>query len=114
MTCLLTAARMSTTTFSRRGPQLAFSFCNSVRRRFSRSNASRSSGLASADSYLSAFDARTGERVFRYRIQGDAPIFAPCVTYSINGRQFIAVAAGGAIFSSSKGNSIHTFALPRH
>ena len=65
-------------------------------------------------SYLSAFDARTGERVFRYRIPGDAPISAPCVTYSIKGRQYIAVSAGGAIFNSSKGNNIHTFALPRH
>jgi quinohemoprotein ethanol dehydrogenase len=64
-------------------------------------------------SYLSAFDARTGERVFRYRIPGDAPIVAPCVTYSIKGRQFIAVSAGGEIFNAPKGNNIHTFALPR-
>ena len=63
--------------------------------------------------YLSSFDARTGERVFRYRIPGDAPIVAPCVTYSVRGRQYVAVTAGGGIFFSNKGNSIHVFALPR-
>lgn len=65
-------------------------------------------------SYLSAFDARTGERLFRYRIPGDAPIVAPCVTYSIKGRQFIAVAAGGVLWNYGRGNNIHTFALPNH
>jgi PQQ-dependent dehydrogenase (methanol/ethanol family) len=64
-------------------------------------------------SYLSVFDARTGERVFRYRIPGDAPILAPCVTYSVRGRQYVAIAAGGAIWLSIKGNNIHVFALPR-
>ena len=64
-------------------------------------------------SFLSAFDARTGERLFRYRIPGDAPIVAPCVTYSIKGRQFIAVAAGGVLWNSGRGSNIHTFALPR-
>jgi PQQ-dependent dehydrogenase (methanol/ethanol family) len=64
-------------------------------------------------SYFSAYDARTGEQVLRYSMPNGDPIAAPCVTYSVRGRQYVAVSAGGGAFFSTKGNSIHVFALPR-
>jgi glucose dehydrogenase len=63
-------------------------------------------------SYFSAYDAQTGERLFRYRIANDVPIVAPCVTYMIDGKQYVAVSAGGAIGQLSKGDAIYVFGLP--
>jgi glucose dehydrogenase len=66
-------------------------------------------------SYFSAYDAETGERLFRFRIPNDVPIVAPCVTYSVDGEQFIAVAAGGAITVNypTHGDTLYVFGLPK-
>lgn len=64
-------------------------------------------------SYFSAYDARTGTRLFRFRIPNDVSIVAPCMTYSIDGEQYIAVAAGGAIGQLAKGDKIYVFGLQR-
>ena len=50
---------------------------------------------------LIAFDARTGKVLWRF--QTGAPIYAPPVSYTFEGKQYIAVAAGSAVL---------TFALP--
>src|SRR5450432_3242810 len=50
---------------------------------------------------LNAFDARTGKVLWRF--QTGAPISAPPVSYTFEGKQYIAVAAGSAVL---------TFALP--
>jgi alcohol dehydrogenase (cytochrome c) len=54
------------------------------------------------EGYLIALDARTGKAVWRF--QTGATIIAPPVSYALNGRQYIAVAAGQTIL---------TFALPK-
>jgi alcohol dehydrogenase (cytochrome c) len=63
-------------------------------------------------SYFSAYDAQTGERLFRFRVPNDVQIVAPCVTYMIDGKQYVAVSAGGAIGQLSKGDAIYVFGLP--
>jgi alcohol dehydrogenase (cytochrome c) len=54
------------------------------------------------DGNLAAFDARTGKPLWHFQ-SGAAMVAAP-ISYSVDGRQFIAVAAG---------NSFYGFALPR-
>ena len=51
--------------------------------------------------YLIAFDARTGKVLWKF--QTGAAISAPPVTYTVDGKQYIAMAAGSAMM---------TFALP--
>jgi len=63
-------------------------------------------------SYFSAYDAHRGDRLFRFRIPNDVPIDAPCVTYSIGGEQYVAVAAGGGLGQLSKGDAFYVFGLP--
>ena len=55
-----------------------------------------------AEGYLIALDARTGKAVWRFQTGGT--IIAPPISYALNGRQYIAVAAGQAMI---------TFTLPR-
>jgi glucose dehydrogenase len=62
-------------------------------------------------SYFSAYDAQTGKRLFRYRIPNDVPIVSPCVTYALDGAQYVAVSAGGAIGDLNKGDAIYVFGL---
>jgi len=64
-------------------------------------------------SYLSAFDARTGERLFRFRFPNDVPALAPCVTYSVDGDQFVAITVASHPGFKSKGNMIYAFGLPK-
>jgi glucose dehydrogenase len=61
---------------------------------------------------FSAFDARTGERLWQFNC--GAGVNAPPVSYEIDGRQYIAVAAGGnAIFGFKQGEAVIAFALPQ-
>lgn len=48
--------------------------------------------VGDAEGYLIALDARTGKAVWRFQTGGT--IIAPPVSYALNGRQYIAVAAG--------------------
>ena len=58
-----------------------------------------------------AFDAKTGKKLWEY--QCGAGVNAPAVSYSVNGKQYVAVAAGGnAQVDSKRGNSVIVFALP--
>jgi alcohol dehydrogenase (cytochrome c) len=51
--------------------------------------------------YVIAFDARTGKVLWKFQTGG--PVAAPPITYSLDGTQYIAVAAGGSVLA---------FALP--
>ena len=61
--------------------------------------------------WFDAFDAKTGEKVWRYNL--GAGVNAPPISYEINGRQYIAVAAGGNFqLNYPRGDAIALFALP--
>ncbi|MFZ2652421.1 MAG: PQQ-dependent dehydrogenase, methanol/ethanol family [Burkholderiaceae bacterium] len=58
-----------------------------------------------------AFDAKTGKKLWEF--QCGAGVNAPAVSYSVAGKQYIAVAAGGNVqVDSKRGNSVIVFALP--
>ena len=58
-----------------------------------------------------AFHAKTGKKLWEY--QAGAGVNAPAVSYSVNGKQYIAVAAGGNTqLDFKRGNSVIVFALP--
>lgn len=61
---------------------------------------------------LSAFHAATGERLWQF--QCGAGVNAPPVTFEVDGRQHVAVAAGGnALFGFKQGEALVVFALPQ-
>lgn len=60
---------------------------------------------------FSAFDAKTGTRLWQFNC--GAGVNAPPISYSVNGRQYIAVAAGGSqIWGYRQGGTVAVFALP--
>jgi len=60
---------------------------------------------------FNAFDSGTGELL--WRINGSAGVNAPPVTYLVDGKQYVAVAAGGnALFGFKQGDTVMVFALP--
>ena len=59
---------------------------------------------------LSAFDSRNGQRLWQFNC--GAGVNAPPVAYEIDGKQYVAVAAGGsAIFGYRQGDAVVAFAL---
>lgn len=64
------------------------------------------------DGFFDAFDAATGERLWRF--QCGAGVNAPPVTYEVDGVQYVAVAAGGnSLFGYRSGGALIVFALLR-
>jgi glucose dehydrogenase len=60
---------------------------------------------------LAAFDSQSGTLLWQARLKGG--VNAPAITYRINGRQYVAVAAGGnALFGTAPGDELTAFALP--
>ncbi|MEK7882740.1 pyrroloquinoline quinone-dependent dehydrogenase [Methyloversatilis sp. NSM2] len=60
---------------------------------------------------FAAFDSGSGMRLWSWQV--DAGVNAPPVSYAIDGRQYVAVAAGGnALFGFPQGDGLHVFALP--
>ena len=58
-----------------------------------------------------AFDAKTGKMLWQY--QCGAGVNAPAVSYTVAGKQYVAVAAGGNTqLDFKRGNSVIVFALP--
>ncbi len=58
-----------------------------------------------------AFDAKTGKMLWQY--QCGAGVNAPAVSYTVGGKQYVAVAAGGNTqLDFKRGNSVIVFALP--
>jgi alcohol dehydrogenase (cytochrome c) len=60
--------------------------------------------------WFDAFDAKTGKKLWRYNL--GAGVNAPPVTYEVDGRQYVAVAAGGNYqIDFPRGDTIAIFAL---
>ena len=60
--------------------------------------------------WFNAYDARTGKKLWSF--QCGAGVNAPPVSYTVNGKQYIAVAAGGNTqLDFKRGNSVFVFAL---
>ncbi len=60
--------------------------------------------------WFKAFDATTGKELWRYNC--GAGVNAPAVSYMVNGKQYIAVAAGGNTqLDFKRGNSVFVFAV---
>lgn len=60
--------------------------------------------------FFDAFDAKSGKLLWQY--QANAGVNAPPITYAVNGRQYIAVAAGGnSLFGYKTGDEVLVFAL---
>ena len=58
-----------------------------------------------------AFDAKSGKMLWEY--QCGAGVNAPAVSYTVNGKQYVAVAAGGNTqLDFKRGNTVIVFALP--
>jgi glucose dehydrogenase len=66
------------------------------------------------DGHLDAHDAATGQILWRF--QCGAGISGPAMAYALDGKQYVAVAAGGSSFTQSSGfgtgDSLVVFALP--
>ena len=75
------------------------------------------------DHYLRAFDADTGKVIWETRLPSQT--IGGAITYSVNGRQYIAIAAGGGAVAGTQfsltpeadmtggNNAIYVFALPQ-
>jgi PQQ-dependent dehydrogenase (methanol/ethanol family) len=64
-----------------------------------------------ANGWFKAFDAGTGKELWKF--QCGAGVNAPAVSYMVNGKQYVAVAAGGNNqIDFKRGNSVFVFALP--
>jgi glucose dehydrogenase len=64
-----------------------------------------------ANGWFKAFDAATGKELWRFN--AGAGVNAPAVSYMVNGKQYVAVAAGGNNqIDAKRGNSVFVFALP--
>jgi len=64
-----------------------------------------------ANGLFRAFDASNGKKLWEY--QTGAGVNAPAVSYSVNGKQYVAVAAGGNNqIDAKRGNSVVVFSLP--
>jgi alcohol dehydrogenase (cytochrome c) len=64
-----------------------------------------------ANGWFKAFDAASGKELWRYN--AGAGVNAPAVSYMVNGKQYVAVAAGGNNqIDAKRGNSVVVFALP--
>jgi len=64
-----------------------------------------------ANGWFKAFDAATGKELWKFNC--GAGVNAPAVSYMVNGKQYVAVAAGGNNqIDSKRGNSVFVFAIP--
>ena len=71
-------------------------------------------GLFTGTWAFSAFSAKSGERLWTWTVPGNVGIQAPCMTYAVDGRQFVAVAVGNKWSGiGAHGDYIYTFSLPR-
>jgi quinoprotein glucose dehydrogenase len=67
---------------------------------------------ATADNYLRAFDVNNGDLLWRARLPAGGQ--ATPMTYSVNGRQFVVIAAGGhGSFGTKLGDYLIAYALPQ-
>jgi len=63
------------------------------------------------DGHFNAYDSATGELL--WQAKANAGVNAPPITYRVDGRQYVAVAAGGnSLFGFKQGDAVMVFALP--
>ncbi|MEJ8568683.1 PQQ-binding-like beta-propeller repeat protein [Elongatibacter sediminis] len=60
--------------------------------------------------YLTAFDADSGEELWRFRLN-DVPV-APPVSFEMNGRQYLAVTVGRGVIATARGSLVPEIRLP--
>ncbi|WP_405520502.1 PQQ-binding-like beta-propeller repeat protein [Spirosoma sp. KNUC1025] len=65
---------------------------------------------ATYDEKLRAFDRKTGKIVWEYKLPAGG--FATPITYMVNGKQYVVIAAGGTRYGLKSGGSYVAFALP--
>ncbi|WPP49726.1 outer membrane protein assembly factor BamB family protein [Catalinimonas niigatensis] len=65
---------------------------------------------ATYDEKIRAFDKKTGEIVWEYALPAGG--FATPITYRVDGKQFLVIAAGGTRYGLKSGGSYVAFALP--
>jgi quinoprotein glucose dehydrogenase len=65
---------------------------------------------ATYDGNLRAFDKKTGKVVWKYKLPAGG--FATPISYMINGKQYVVIAAGGTRYNLPSGGSLVAFALP--
>ncbi len=65
---------------------------------------------ATKDEKIRAFDKRTGEKVWEYKLP--AAGYATPATYYLNGKQYVVIACGGGKIGSKSGDTYMAFALP--
>lgn len=65
---------------------------------------------ATYDQHLRAFDTRSGKVVWQYKLPAGG--FATPVSYKVDNKQFIAIAAGGTRYGLRSGGTYIAFALP--
>jgi quinoprotein glucose dehydrogenase len=65
---------------------------------------------ASLDEYFRVFDRKTGEELWRHKLP--AAGYATPSTYSVDGRQYVVIAAGGGKLGTPSGDTYVAFALP--
>jgi quinoprotein glucose dehydrogenase len=66
---------------------------------------------AAADSYLRAFDSNTGDEVWSYKLPAGGQ--ATPMTYSVSGKQYVVIAAGGhGKLGTPQGDYVIAFSLP--
>ena len=64
-----------------------------------------------ANGWFKAFNAQNGKELWKYNC--GAGVNAPAVSYMVNGKQYVAVAAGGNNqIDAKRGNSVFVFAMP--
>lgn len=69
---------------------------------------------AAIDSYLRAFDIKTGKEVWKAKLPASAQATPMSFVSESDGRQYIVIAAGGhKVLSSKLGDSVIAFALPK-
>lgn len=65
---------------------------------------------ATYDEKLRAFDTKTGKILWEYKLPAGG--FATPITYMVNGKQYIAIAAGGTRYGLKPGGTYVAFSLP--
>jgi len=65
---------------------------------------------ATYDENIRAFDKKTGKVVWQYKLPAGG--FATPITYMVNGKQYLVIAAGGTRYGLKPGGSYVAFALP--
>ncbi len=64
-----------------------------------------------ANGWFKAFDSKSGKELWKFN--AGAGVNAPAVSYMVNGKQYVAVAAGGNNqIDAKRGNSVFVFSLP--